>query len=105
MNRLATEGVYEGGGWDLAEATWHFYDGNTSPTESPGSRGEGIIVRVVAGLVIAHLAPKDKAPSIHYRMEGACRSAHYLSPYPSRTAQAIASPRVLTPILSQILRK
>jgi len=44
--------------------------------------------------------PKNKAPSIYHRMERACRSAHYLSPNPSRTAQAIASPRVLTPILS-----
>lgn len=37
--------------------------------------------------------------SIHYRTAKACRSARYLSPNPSRTAQTMASPRVLTPIL------
>ncbi len=41
VDRVASVGVYVGGGWeDMASATWYFYDGNTFHAESPGSDGE-----------------------------------------------------------------
>ena len=40
VDRVASVGVYVGGSWDLADATWYFYDDNASPTDSPGSKGE-----------------------------------------------------------------
>jgi len=40
VDRVASAGVYVGEGWDMADATWYFYDDNASPTQSPGSKGE-----------------------------------------------------------------